>query len=115
LDFVVLGDGLCVRPDESGLYGALTEALDAQRAAAREAAGALQGGASLGQVFEIVRPLARNRPPERERNGKRIHSAPVRPTFGPEAVHRLINSDRTELLAFFEKAAEPGALQHRRP
>jgi hypothetical protein len=40
---------------------------------------------------------------------------PILPSFGSEAVHRLIDANATELLAFFERAAEPRALQLRRP
>ena len=57
LDLVILEDGLCLGPDESALYEAVNESLDIQRTAAQEAVQALQAGASLGRIFEIVRPL----------------------------------------------------------
>jgi hypothetical protein len=114
LDLVILEDGLCVGPNEFALYEALNESLDLQRTTAQEAVKALQGGASVGQVFEIVRPLARHRPPEPHAQGHPRHSMPILPSFGSEAVHRLINANATELLAFFERAAEPRALQLRR-
>jgi len=114
LDLVVLEDGLCVGPDESGLFEALNESLDLQCAAAREAVKALQSGASLGQVFEIVQPLAGRRPPQPVR-GKAAHTMPLLMTFGSDAVHRLINESDSDLLAFFERTAQPRSLELRRP
>lgn len=114
LDLVILDDGLCVGPNESELYEALNESLDLQRTAAQEALKALQAGASVGRVFEIVRPLARHHPPPQIR-GKLRHSTPILPTFGSEAIHHLINANDTDLLAFFKRAAEPRSLELRRP
>jgi hypothetical protein len=111
LDLAILEDGLCVGPDESALYEALNESLDLQRTAAQEAVRALQAGASVGQVFEIVRPLARYDPPPPQTQGKPRHSTPIVPTFGNEAIHHLINANDTDLLAFFERAAEPRSLE----
>jgi hypothetical protein len=115
LDLVILEDGLCVGPNESRLYEALNEFLDFQRETAQEAVKALRAGASVGQVFEVVRPLARHFPGEPQTQGKPWHARPILSTFGSEAVERLINANATDLLAFFEKAAEPRALQLRRP
>lgn len=115
LDLVILEDGLCVGPDESALYEALNESLDVQLTAAQEAVRALKVGASVGQVFEIVRPLARHRPPQPQTEGKPRHSSPILPTFGSEAVHLLINANDSDLLTFFERAAEPPSLELRRP
>jgi hypothetical protein len=115
LDLVILEDGLCVGPDESALYEALNESLDLQRTAAQEAVRALQAGASVGRVFEIVRPLARHSPPPPQTQGKPRHSGPIVLTFGNEAIHHLINANDSDLLAFFERAAEPRSLELRRP
>jgi hypothetical protein len=115
LDLLILEDGLCVGPDEFGLYEALNESLDLQRTTAQEAVQALQGGASVGQVFEIIRPLARHQAYEPQTDRKRRRSMPILPTFGMEAVHRLTNANAEDLLPFFEEAAEPGDLQLRRP
>lgn len=114
LDLTILEDGVCVGPDESALYEALTETLDLQRAAAQEAFNALEAGASVGQVFEIVRPLARHGPPAARTSGKPRHSRPILLTFGSEAIHHLINANDTDLLAFFRRAAEPRSLELRR-
>jgi hypothetical protein len=69
----------------------------------------------VGQVFEIVRPLARHDPPQPRTEGKPRHSGPIQLTFGGEAVHHLINSSDTDLLAFLERAAQPRSLELRRP
>ena len=68
-----------VGPDESALYEAPKESLDLQRSAAQEAVRALQAGESVGQVFEIVRPLARDSPPQPQTKGKRRHSRQLHP------------------------------------
>lgn len=115
LDLVILEDGLCVGPNESRLYEALNESLDFQRETAQEAVKALRAGASVGQIFEIVRPLAYDFPEEPQTQGKPRHARQIISTFGSEAVNHLINASPTDLLAFFEKAAEPRALQLRRP
>ena len=116
LDFVILEDGLCVGPDESGLYEALNESLELQRRAAQEALTALQAGASLGQMFEIIRPLARHcASVPRGHRTQAGHAMPLLMTFGSKAVHHLINANAPELLAFFEKVAQPASLQLRRP
>ena len=113
LDLVILEDGLCVGPDESALCEALNESLDLQRTAAQEAVRALQAGASVGHIFEIVRPLARHSPPQIQ--GKPRQSRPIVPTFGSEAIHHLINANDIDLLAFFKRAAESRSLELRRP
>ncbi|HEX4168598.1 MAG TPA: hypothetical protein VHZ55_24310 [Bryobacteraceae bacterium] len=115
LDLVILEDGLCIGPDESALYEVLNESLDLQRMAAAEALTALQAGASVGQIFEIVRPLARHGPPPPETHGKARHLGPIVQTFANEAIHHLINATDSDLLAFFERAAEPRSFELRRP
>lgn len=114
LDLVILDDGLCVGPDESALYESLNSSLDLRRTAAQEAAEALQAGASVGQVFEIVRPLARRDPPAQRTQGRSRPDSPIVSTFASEAIHRLINDNEVDLLAFFKRAAEPRSLELRR-
>lgn len=115
LDLVILEDGLCVGPDEPGLFEDLNESLDLQRSAAQEAVAALRNGASEGRIFEIIRPLARHRAPEPGPDGKRRFAASLLPTFCGEAISRLIDANAPELLAWFERAAQPRSLQLRRP
>lgn len=113
LDLVILEDGLCVGPNESGFYEALTESLDLQRKVARQASAALEAGESVGKVFEIVRPWARHNPVRPRASGK--HPAPIVLNFSAEAIHRLTNDNDADLLAFFKKAAEPPSIELRRP
>jgi len=115
LDLVILEDGLCVGPDESALYEALNESLDLQRTAAQQAVRALQAGASVGEIFEIVRPLARHSPPPPEAQGKPRHPRSIVLAFGNEAIHHLVNANDSDLLAFFKRAAEPRSLELSRP
>jgi hypothetical protein len=115
LDLVILEDGLCVGPDESGLFEHLNESLDRQRSAAEEARAALRSGASHGSIFEIIRPLARHHPLEPGIDGKPRHLSSFLQTFGREAIHRLIDTSAPELLAWFERAAQPPSLRLRRP
>jgi hypothetical protein len=96
-----------VGPDEFALYEAVNESLDLQRAAAQEAVEALRSGASVGRIFEIVRPLARHSPPPGMR--------PLLPAFGHEAIHRLVDASDADILAFFERVAAPRSLELRRP
>lgn len=114
LDLVILEDGLCPGPDESALFEALNESLDLQQAAAQQAVEALQAGASVGHVFEIVRPLAQhNAPPRADRKPRHRH--PLVPAFGNEAIHHLVHSSAAGILDFFQRAAAPRSLQLRRP
>ena len=112
LDLAILEDGLCVGPDESGLYEALNESFDVQCTAAEEAVRAFKAGAPVGRVFEIVRPLARHSPPP---PGKSRHELPMLAAFGLEAIHHLTHVDGPDLLAYFERAAAPRSLELRRP
>ncbi len=114
LDLVILEDGLCVGPNESALYEAINESIDLQRAVAAEALRSLQAGASVGQIFEIVRPLARHDSPPPQTQRKPRHSMPLVRTFGREAIHHLTNATESDLLAFFERAAAPCSLELRR-
>jgi len=113
LDLVILEDGLCVGPNESGLYEAINESFDLQRTVAQEAIAALEAGESVGKVFEIVRPWARHNPARPRTPGK--HPAPVVQTFSNEAIHHLTHANDTDLHAFFKKAAEPRSIELRRP
>jgi len=115
LDLVILEDGLCVGPDESGLFAALNEFLELQRSTAQEAAAELRNGASAGRIFEIVRPLARHRRPEVGPDGRPRQTMSLLLGFGNEAIHRLVNASTPELLAWFENAAQAPLLQLRRP
>jgi hypothetical protein len=60
LDLAILDEGRCLGPDESGLFESLIEDLERIRSTAEKAAKALRDGASVGQIFEMLRPLARH-------------------------------------------------------
>jgi hypothetical protein len=60
LDVVFFEDGLCVGPDEFGLFKTVSEDVQQQRTVAQEIVELLQRGESVGRVFEILRPLARH-------------------------------------------------------
>ena len=65
LDIVFFDDGLCVGPDDLGLFECVTSDLELQRNTAQQIVEALCKGASVGQVFEILRPPARRTAPTR--------------------------------------------------
>jgi hypothetical protein len=115
LDVVFFDDGLCVGPDESGLFEGMTQNLERQRQAAGEIVEALRSGASAGRVFEILRPLARRGGPQVGVGRSGGHHPGLLPMFAQMAISHLVNASDTELLAWFEEAAQPFAVQLRRP
>jgi hypothetical protein len=114
LDFVIFEDGLCVGPDDFGLFENLAQDLKRQRNTAQEVVEALRSEASVGQVFEIVRPLARH--VEQETAGSRLaRHLPLLSMFARTAIHQLVHASASELLAWFEKAVQPSPIQLHRP
>jgi hypothetical protein len=113
-ELAIFEDGLCVGPDESGLFESLTEALESQRCTAQEVVTALRNGASEGQIFEIVRPLARHISSPVP-VGRHRHSLPLLRTFAIMAIHQLVNASTSELLTWFERSAQSPSLRLRRP
>jgi len=109
LDLAIFEDGLCAGPDESGLYGALTESLNIQRLTAESAATALRNGASEGQIFELLRPIAR-----RSQHSHDQHQRTFLPMFAHMAISQLINASPADLLAWFDSYAQPPSLTLRR-
>ena len=112
LDTAIFEDGLCIGPDDSGLFESLTSDLQRQRDTAREIVGVLGKGGSEGQIFEILRPLARHAPPRDEHGRGRLQ---VLGMFANMAINRLINASGSELRAYFEHVAEPSRLRLHRP
>jgi hypothetical protein len=110
LDFAILEDGLCLGPDESGLFGSLTEDLELHRRTAQEVVPALRNGASEGRAFEILRPLARNTPPPPPSGRQR---APVNHIFANMAIWQLVNASPPDLLAWFERTVQSPLRLHR--
>jgi len=115
LDAVIFDDGLCVGPDESDLFDSLTQELDRQRSTAREIVDAMRQGASAGRVFEMLRPLARFNFPgsgSKRAGGNHGHLLHM---FANQSIHHLINSNDTDLLAWFERTAQPSKFSLLRP
>lgn len=104
LDAVFFEDGMTVGPDESGLFERIAAAISRQRAAAEDIVDALQSGASIGQIFEKLRPLAQER---------RLH--PDNWTFVMAAVDTLLQQPQESLLPWFASYLIPLRVPLRRP
>src|SRR5579862_9838767 len=61
IDVAIFEDGLCVGADEYGLRESLTEQIQQQLDTAGEIVRMLDGGATPGRIFKMLRPLARHR------------------------------------------------------
>lgn len=109
LDFAILEDGLCVGPDEDDLFGQLRKALADQAALAATIVNRLRSGATPGQIFDLIRPLARRdlQLDAHEQNFIR--------QFVGSAIHRLAHQSDEEILAWFEQEAQINLDQLRRP
>jgi hypothetical protein len=106
LDTVFFEDGLCVGPDESGLFESVTKDFAQQRDTARQVVELLRAGASPGQVFDLIRPLGRREPLGREPGGNRL-----RFMFAYAAIHQLVNNEGPQLLQWFEQWAQASPLR----
>jgi hypothetical protein len=107
LDLAIFEDGLCIGPDEFGLFDRLIQALKRQRSAVQDAVTVLRKGGSVGQVFEVIRQLA---------DGERDKAPmPILGTFLNICAHMLMWTGSAELLAWFESFAEACSLPLRRP
>jgi hypothetical protein len=107
LDVAFFDDGLCVGPDEFGLYQNVTEDLGRQRNTAEEIVAALRQGASAGQVFEILRPLARRPQPDIAASKRAISPGSLLSGFVSMAISHLVNVSGPELLGWFERFVRP--------
>jgi hypothetical protein len=110
LDVVFFEDGLCVGPDEFRLFENVVDALDRQRRTVQEIVEALQNNASIGRVFEILRPLASRSAAERD-----VGHHPLLWMFGRRAIDELVNKSGPELLPWFESLLLPSAIRLHRP
>jgi hypothetical protein len=114
LNAAIFDDGLCVGPDDFGLFENLARDLERQRDTAQEVVEALRNEASIGRVFEIVRPLARHIGPETAAS-RFAWNSQLLSMFANMAIHHLVHTSDPELLAWFEKAAQPSPIQLHRP
>jgi len=115
LDSVILEDGLCLGPDESGLFESIAGDLELRRKTAQEIVTALRDGASAGDVFEILRPLARHGRAEGSMGHHGRIPSMVLSMFANTAIHRLINTATEELLPWLESIAQSSPLPLHRP
>ena len=106
LDVAILEDGLCVGPDHSGLFQSVTADLERRRDTAQEIVTALRNGASEGQIFEVLLPLARK---------KGTSLSPLLGMFAKMSIHHLVNTSSSQLLVWFENNAEPPRTRLYRP
>lgn len=112
LDFALLEDGLCVGPGESMLFESITEGLERQRVATGELMEALHNGASAGQLFELLLPLARQSPGPPEVGKFRIS---IDAMFARNAIHQLTNLDNERFREWLEEEAVESPIHLHRP
>lgn len=116
LDVAIFEDGLCVGPDDSGLFETVTDDQERQRDKAQEIVAALRNGASEGQIFEALLPLARRMSSSSRGMDERARiSSPLLTVFANMAIHRLVSASGSELLAWFEHIAESSPIRLYRP
>ena len=114
LDSAILDDGRCIGPDEFGMIESVGEDLEQIRRTAAQVIAALRNGASAGDVFELLRPLARHQPP-RTSQGQLRSRSPFRRMFADMAIRELINRESEPVAAWFETHAEASRLRLYRP
>jgi hypothetical protein len=116
LDMAIFEDGLCAGPDASGLFESLTDDLERQRDTSQTIVAALRNGASEGQIFEILRPLARRTSSSPRGPGEQGKiPSPLLDIFANIAINRLVNAPGSELLQWFEEIAESSPSRLHRP
>ena len=119
LDLAIFEDGLCVGPDRYGAFDALTGDISDRRRFATEILQALERGASRGEIFEMVRPLAKvpPPPPPAARIGPQAHPpyTHTRRQFAETVIHQLVQLEDAALRSAVERAARPLSIQLRRP
>jgi len=115
LDLAVLEDGLCAGPDEGGLFESLTRDLERQQTTAQETAESLRKGASAGQIFELLLPLARHTPPADDADKPGRNRSRLLKTFATMAIHHLMHAEESELMVWLDRAAQATPLRLHRP
>lgn len=109
LDIVFFEDGLCVGPDEFGLFNSVFQDLQRQCTVAQQILEMLERGESIGQVFELLRPLAQHT------RTVGAHPSRMLSMFANTAIHNLINMRHPDLLTWFERSAQPSRIELHRP
>lgn len=107
LDAAILEDGRCVGPDEFAIFESVGNHLEQIRRTAEQGAAALRNGASAGEIFELLRPLARHTPAQ--------SPSPFLRMFADMGIRQLINHESDALAAWFDTQAQPPRLRLYRP
>lgn len=110
LDAVFMEDGLCLGPDEGGIFEAVSSDIEQQISLAQQLAARLREGASAGELFETLRPLARR--PAADRPG---WSNWLQSWFAHHIIHTMIQESDQNVLATLDGCATPPRLALRRP
>jgi hypothetical protein len=118
LDLAIFEDGLCAGPDRSGGFDALKEELAERRRIGTQILEALETGASRGEIFDMVSPLAQGPPPPPV--AARMPLARPLPSrsghqFAHAVIHNLVQLEDAALRTMFANAARPTAIELRRP
>jgi hypothetical protein len=114
LDSAILEDGLCIGPDEFGMVESVGEDLEHIRRTAEQAVAALRNGGSAGEIFELLRPLARHTP-TRTPQGQPRSRSPFLRMFADMGIRQLIDWESGTVAAWFETQAQPPRLRLYRP
>jgi hypothetical protein len=110
LDSAILEDGRCIGPDEFGMVESVGEDLEHIRRTAEQAVTVLRNGGSAGEIFELLRPLARHTPPPTPRGQPRSRSPFLR-MFADMGIRQLIDWESGTVAAWFETQAQPPRLR----
>jgi hypothetical protein len=114
LDSAILEDGRCIGPDEFDTVESVSEDLEHIRRTAEQAVAVLQNGGSAGEIFELLRPLARHRP-TRTPQGQPRSRSPFLRIFADMGIRQLIDGESKTVAAWFETQAQPPRLHLYRP
>jgi hypothetical protein len=110
LDAAILEDGRSIGPDEFGMFESVGEDLEHIRKTAAQGAEALRNGASAGEIFELLRPLARQ-----TRQGRPRSRPPFLWMFADMGIRQLISGELATVAAWLETQAHPQRLRLYRP
>jgi hypothetical protein len=114
LDSAILEDGRCIGPDEFGMVESVSEDLEHIRRTAEQTVAVLRNGGSAGEIFELLRPLARHTP-ARTPQGQPRSRSPFLRMFADMGIRQLIDGESGTVAAWFETQAQPSRLRLYRP
>lgn len=108
LDAVILDDGRMMGPDEAGFLDGVVGTLAMQRDLAERMLQAFDRDATPGELFDMLRPIARD-----ENRGSRFTYS-SRHMFLSRATHVLLQESQDGIRRWLEQEAEPPRLTLRR-